>query len=195
VIPQRLVPARLLPLVLAALAVMAAVVLALLLARTGGLVLLVLVPAVAAGALYALQPLPVASLATAVVPPLITAGTALAVSGRWEWGALAIGVPGALSATAVICTYRTDIGPRLRGRTRAIGILAVHGAALATLPVLVAAAILPPACLLAVVPPAALLLPLARLLPRSSGDPVAATAMGVFLHAVLHVALAVTLAA
>jgi len=195
VLPRRLVPPRRLPVALAVLAVPAAAVLAVLFARTGGRILLVLLPAVAAGALYALQPVPAAAFATAVVPPLITAGTVLAVSGRWEWGAAAIGIPGALSAVGVIGTYRTDLWPGLRPRGRAIGVFAAHAAAIATLPVLVAAGIAPLPCLLATAPPAALLVPLARLLRRASEDPVPATAVGVFLHATLHVALAVTLAA
>ncbi|OHD70316.1 MAG: hypothetical protein A2177_04090 [Spirochaetes bacterium RBG_13_68_11] len=95
----------------------------------------------------------------------------------------------------MIGTYRTDLWPCLRPRGRAIGVLAAHAAAIATLPVLVAAGIAPLPSLLAMAPPAALLAPLARLLRRGTEDPVPATAVGGFLHATLHVALAVTLAA
>ena len=183
VIPPERLPASRLPLLLALIAAVGLAVLLYFTITVGIGVLMFLLAAGIIGALYVFSPFRYAFLYTAFIPPLISGGVYLAMTGRLEGVAFAVGVPITLISLAVIVGYRVMYGQTAaaRGRSRAV-VLSLYCLAGVNIVLYVPAGIYPGAGLLAVVPVAAFLWILGIVSAREKEDPVPATALGVMMH-------------
>jgi hypothetical protein len=211
VIPSsRLNPERI-PLVLLPIAVVGLAVLLYFTLVVGIEVLVFFVAAAAIGGLYVFSPFPYAFLSTSLIPPLISGGTYLALTGELEARAFWVGVPIAWISVAVILGYRVlfagtgreggpeNSDPAGAWRRREGIILAVYALAGVTLVVWVPAGILPVAALLALVPWAGCLVwillllrkPWSNAVRRSARVPV--TTVGVLMHILSSAVLALAL--
>lgn len=180
--PERLPPSRL-PLLLSPIAAVGLAVLLYFTITVGVGVLVFLLAAGIIGALYVFSPFRYAFLYTAFIPPLISGGVYLAMTGRFEGVAFAVGVPITLISLAVIIGYRVMYAQKAaaRGRSRAV-VLSLYCLAGVNIVLYVPAGIYPRAGLLAVVPVALFLWFLGRVCAREVEDPVPATALGVMMH-------------
>jgi hypothetical protein len=180
--PERL-PVSRIPLVLAP-AALVGLAAALYFSFTAGPGVLVFLAAAAViGALYVFSPFRYAFLYTAFLPPLISAGAYLAITGRIEGPAFAAGIPITLISLAVIVGYRVMYGQSgsARRRSRAV-VLALYCLAGINVVLYVPADIYPWAGLAAVVPIAVFLCLVGRVSTREKENPVPATALGVMMH-------------
>jgi len=146
-------------------------------------VLIFLAAAAVIGALYVFSPFQYAFLYTAFIPPLISAGAYLAITGRIEGLAFAAGIPITLISLAVIVGYRVMYGQSgsARRRSRAV-VLALYCLAGINVVLYVPADIYPWTGLAALVPIAVFLCLLGRVSTREREDPVPVTALGVMMH-------------
>ncbi len=180
--PERL-PVSRIPLVLAPVALIGLAA-ALYFTFTAGIgVLIFLAAAAVIGALYVFSPFQYAFLYTAFIPPLISAGAYLAITGRIEGLAFAAGIPITLISLAVIVGYRVMYGQSgsARRRSRAV-VLALYCLAGINVVLYVPADIYPWTGLAALVPIAVFLCLLGRVSTREREDPVPVTALGVMMH-------------
>jgi hypothetical protein len=218
--PARLKPQRI-PLLLLPVALVGLAVLLYFAFAVGAQVLLFFIAAAAIGWLYVWSPFPYAFLSTALIPPLISGGTYLALSGELAGRAFWSGLPAAWISVAVILGYRLpfsgagrrdapgDDGPG-GGSPRGSGkagagqrrrglVLAVYALAGAALALLVPSGVLPAAALLALLPWAGCLVWVLVLLWKPAGGDapgaalVPATAVGVLMHTLCSGALALAL--
>lgn len=183
VFPPESLPASRLPLLLAPIAAVGLAVLLYFTITVGVGVLMFLLAAGIIGALYVFSPFRYAFLYTAFIPPLISGGVYLAMTGRFEGVAFAVGVPITLISLAVIVGYRVMYAQKAaaRGRSRAV-VLSLYCLAGVNIVLYVPAGIYPRAGLLAVVPVAVFLWFLGSVSAREKEDPVPATALGVMMH-------------
>ena len=180
--PERLPPSRL-PLLLSPIAAVGLAVLLYFTITVGVGVLLFLLAAGIIGAFYVFSPFRYAFLYTAFIPPLISGGVYLAMTGRFEGVAFAVGVPITLISLAVIVGYRVMYAQKAatRVRSRAV-VLSLYCLAGVNIVLYVPAGIYPRAALLAVVPAAVFLWFLGSVSAREEENPVPATALGVMMH-------------
>lgn len=180
--PERL-PLSRIPLVLAPVALVALAVLLYFTFTLGIVVLMFLVAAGIIGALYVFSPFRYAFLYTALIPPLISGGAYLAITGRIEGLAFTAGVPITLISLAVIVGYRVmyEQSGSARRRSRAV-VLALYCLAGIIVVLYVPAHIYPAAGLAALVPIVVFLWLVGRVSTRVKHDPVPATALGVMMH-------------
>jgi hypothetical protein len=194
VLPPERLPVSRIPLVLAPIALVGLAVLLYFTIKVGIGVLVFLLAAALIGALYVFSPFRYAFLYTALIPPLISGGVYLAMTGELEGLAFAAGAPITLISLAVIVGYRVmygQTGPERR-RSRAV-VLALYCLAGIIVVVYVAAGVYPRAGLAAAVPIAAFLWPVGIVTDRERKDPVAATALGVLMHTSTCLVVAATL--
>jgi hypothetical protein len=180
--PERL-PASRIPLVLAPVAVIGLAVLLYFTITVGIGVLVFLLAAAVIGALYVFSPFRYAFLYTAFIPPLISGGVYLAMTGTLEGPAFAAGVPITLISLAVILGYRVmyeQTGSERR-RSRAV-VLALYCLAGINIILYVPAGVYPWAGLAAVIPIAVFVWLVGKWSVREKKDPVPATALGVMMH-------------
>ena len=180
--PERL-PASRIPLVLAPVAVIGLAVLLYFTITVGIGVLVFLAAAAVIGALYVFSPFRYAFLYTAFIPPLISGGVYLAMTGTLEGPAFAAGVPITLISLAVILGYRVmyeQTGSERR-RSRAV-VLALYCLAGINIILYVPAGVYPWAGLAAVIPIAVFVWLVGKWSRREKKDPVPATALGVMMH-------------
>jgi hypothetical protein len=158
VFSPELLPAKRLPLLIAPVAAIGLAVLLYFTITVGVGVLVFLLAAGIIGALYVFSPFRYAFLYTSLIPPLISAGVYLAMAGRLEGVAFAVGMPVTLISLAVIVGYRVMYARTgaARGRSRAV-VLSLYCLAGLSIVLYVPAGIYPGAGLLAVVPVAAFL--------------------------------------
>jgi hypothetical protein len=180
--PERL-PASRLPLLIAPVTAVGLAVLLYFTITVGIGVLVFLLAAGIIGALYVFSPFRYAFLYTAFIPPLISGGVYLAMTGRVVGVAFAAGVPITLISLAVIMGYRVVYAQAAaaRGRSRAI-VLSLYCLAAVIIVLYVPAGVYPGAGLLAVIPVAVFSWFLAGVSAREKEDPVPATALGVMMH-------------
>jgi MFS family permease len=180
--PERL-PFDRLPLVLAPIALIGLAVLLYFTITVGIGVLVFLAAAAIIGGLYVFSPFRYAFLYTAFIPPLISGGVYLAVTGKLEGQAFAAGVPITLISLAVILGYRVMYAKTGadRRRSRAV-VLALYCLAGLTIVLYVLAGVFPPAGLAAVIPVVGFLWPVGKWSIREKKDPVPVTALGVMMH-------------
>jgi len=190
---QRL-PASRLPLVLAPVALVGLAVLLYFTITVGIGVLVFLLAAGIIGALYVFSPFRYAFLYTAFIPPLISGGVYLAMTGRLNGLAFAVGVPITLISLAVIVGYRVmyEQAGAQRRRSRAV-VLALYCLAGINVVLYVPAAIYPKVGLAVVVPIAVFLWSVGKVSAREQKDPVPATALGVMMHTTTCLAIAAAL--
>jgi hypothetical protein len=154
-------------------------------------VLAFLLPAAAVGALYVFSPFPYAFLGTALVPPLVAGGVAFVLLGRAPPAAFLSALPVSLVSAGVILTYqvayRREAPPHW---ARALAVLLPYVLANALVAAFLLARVYPRSGFFALLP--AIVFPgwIARLLFNETRDPVPATAVGVFLHSTLCLAIA-----
>jgi hypothetical protein len=194
VIPPAILPPSRIPLVLVPIALIGLTVLVYFTITVGIAVLVFLAAAGIIGALYVFAPFRYAFLYTAFIPPLISGGVFLALTGRAEGVAFAAGLPITLISLAVILGYRVmyeRIGLQRR-RTRAV-VLAVYCLAGINVILYVVAGIYPWAGLAALLPIVLFFWLLVRVSEREKKDPVPATAVGVFMHTGTSLAIALAL--
>jgi hypothetical protein len=156
----------------------------------GPVVLAFLLPAAAVGALYVLSPFPYAFLGTALVPPLVAGGLSFVLTGRAPAACFLSALPVSLVSAGVILTYQVAYrGPR-RAVQRALPVLACYVLADFGVAALLLARVYPRSGYFALLP--AVVFPgwAARLLLTEPQDPVPATAVGVYLHSALCLAIA-----
>jgi hypothetical protein len=180
--PDRL-PVSRLPLVLALVALIGSAVLLYFTITVGIGVLIFLLAAAAIGALYVFSPFRYAFLYTAFIPPLISGGVYLAMTGMIEGLAFAVGVPITLISLAVIIGYRVmyqQAGAAQR-RSRAV-VLALYCLAGINVLLYVPAGIYPWAGLTALVPITVFLWLVGTVSTREKDNPVPVTALGVMMH-------------
>jgi hypothetical protein len=153
-------------------------------------VLAFLLPAAAVGALYVLSPFPYAFLGTALVPPLVAGGLSFVLTGRAPAACFLSALPVSLVSAGVILTYQVAYRGRRRALERALPVLACYVLADLGVAALLLARVYPPSGFFALLP--AVVFPgwAARLLLTESRDPVPATAVGVYLHSTLCLAIA-----
>lgn len=192
--PSRLPPARI-PLALAALALAGLAVMLYFALAVGPAVLLFFLAAALVGVLYVLEPFPGAFLSTAAIPPLISGGTALALSGAALPGSFLAGLPVAWVSAAVILGYRWAQGAEgPQGPARRGLVLSLFLAAGCQVLALWLAGVFPPAALAAI----PVILAFGGLAVwagrRRPADPVPATALGVLAHTLGSLVLAAALA-
>jgi hypothetical protein len=213
--PSRLNPERI-PLILLPIAVVGLAVLVYFALAVGIEMLVFFLAAAAIGALYVLSPFPYAFLSTSLIPPLISGGTYLALTGELRARAFWVGIPIAWISVAVILGYRLlftgggasgrpdDSDVERLWRRRKGSILAVYALAGVTIGAWVPAGILPVAALLALVPWAGCLCWMLMLLRERPGGMeersmeersarVPATAVGVLMHTLTSATLALAL--
>jgi hypothetical protein len=191
--PERLPASRIL-LVLAPVALIGLAVLLFFTITVGIGVLLFLLAAVLIGGLYVFSPFRYAFLYTAFIPPLVSGGAYLAMTGRMEGPAYAAGVPITLISLAVIIGYRVmfvQTGAQRR-RSRAV-VLALYCLAAVFVVLYVPAGIYPWAALAALVPIAGFLWLMLKASTQEKKNPVPATALGVMMHTTVCLALAAAL--
>jgi hypothetical protein len=190
-VAPRLPPAAI-PFVLLGLAAAGASALLYFVWTAGAGVLAFLLPAAAVGALYVFSLFPYAFLATALVPPLVAGGVAFILLGRAPAGSFLAALPVSLVSAGVILTYqvayRRERPPALWAR--ALVVLLPYVLADVAVALLLLARVYPRAGFFALLP--AIVFPgwAARLLLTDTRDPVPATAVGVFLHSALCLAIA-----
>lgn len=175
-------PSRI-PIVLVPVALVALAVLIYFTVTVGIGVLVFFVVAGIIGALYVLSPFGYAFLYTAFIPPLISGGVYLALTGKTEGVAFAAGLPITLISLAVILGYRImykRVGLQRR-RARAV-VLAVYCLAAINVILYAAAGIYPWAGLTALLPIVLFFWLFVNVSEREKTDPVPATAVGVFMH-------------
>jgi len=189
--PRRLPPAAI-PGVLLGLAAAGAAALLYFVLTVGAGVLAFLLPAAAVGALYVFSPFPYAFLATALVPPLVAGGVAFVLLGQAVPGAFLSALPVSLVSAGVILTYqvayRAKRPPALW--VRLLAVLLPYVLSDVAVALLLLARLYPRGGFFALLP--AVVFPgwAARLLLTETRDPVPATAVGVFLHSSLALAIA-----
>lgn len=189
--PRRLPPSAI-PGVLLGLAAAGAAALLYFVLTVGAGVLAFLLPAAAVGALYVFSPFPYAFLATALVPPLVAGGVAFVLLGHAAPGAFLSALPVSLVSAGVILTYqvayREKRPPALW--VRLLAVLLPYVLADVAVALLLLARLYPRGGFFALLP--AVVFPgwAARLLLTQKRDPVPATAVGVFLHSSLALAIA-----
>jgi hypothetical protein len=179
---DRLPPSRI-PLVLVPVACAALAVLVFFAVTVGFRVLLFLLAAGIVGALYVWSPFPWAFLGTAFIPPLISGGTYLALTGQTSGLAFAAGLPITCISVAVILGYRVMYQRRGAGRWRAwAAVLAAYclGGAISLL--YAAAGVYPRGGWTAALPVALLLPWTAIVCAREKESSIPATALGVVMH-------------
>jgi 1,4-dihydroxy-2-naphthoate octaprenyltransferase len=180
--PERL-PASRIPLVLAPVAFVGLAVLVYFTITVGIGVLVFLLAAAVIGALYVFSPFRYAFLYTAFIPPLISGGVYLAMTGKLEGLAFAAGVPITLISLAVILGYRVlyEHTGAERRRSRAV-VLALYCLAGINVALYVPAGVYPWTGLAAVVPIAVFVWLVGKWSAREKKDPVPVTALGVMMH-------------
>ena len=191
VLPARVLPPERVPLVLVPIALAGLGVLLYFTFTVGIGVLAFMLAAGLIGALYVFSPFDYAFLYTAFVPPLISGGVYLAMSGRLLGEAFAAGVPITLISLGVILGYRVMCVREAAAyrRSRAV-VLAVYGMAAVLVILYVPAGILPPSGLAALAPILGFSWLFARLSRRERRDAVPATAAGVLMHTATCLVLA-----
>lgn len=153
-------------------------------------VLAFLLPAAAVGALYLLSPFPYAFLGTALLPPLVAGGVAFVLTGSAPAACFLGALPVSLVSAGVILTYQVAYrGPR-PALGRALPVLLCYVLADVAVAALLLARVYPRSGYFALLP--AVVFPgwAARLLLTESRGPVPATAVGVYLHSTLCLAIA-----
>jgi hypothetical protein len=191
--PERL-PLSRIPLVLGPIAAIGLAVLLYFTITVGVGVLVFLLAAGIIGALYVFSPFRYAFLYTAFIPPLISGGVYLAMTGTMEGLAFAAGVPITLISLAVIVGYRVmyEQSGSERRRSRAV-VLALYCLAGINVALYIPAGIYPLAGLAAVVPIAIFIWLFGVISAREKKDPVPATALGVMMHTTTCLAIAAAL--
>jgi hypothetical protein len=156
----------------------------------GPAVLAFLVPAAAVGALYVFSPFPYAFLGTALVPPLVAGGVAYVLLGRAAAACFLSALPVSLVSAGVILTYQVAYRGRRPALARAFPALLCYVLADLLVAALLLIRVYPRSGFFALLP--AIVFPgwAARLLLSESRDPVPATAVGVYLHSGLCLAIA-----
>ena len=194
VFPPEHLPASRIPLILVPIALIGLAVLLYFTVTVGIGVLVFLFAAGLIGALYVFSPFRYAFLYTAFIPPLISGGVYLAMTGRLEGPAFAAAIPITLISLAVIVGYRLmyeQTGPERR-RSRA-AVLALYCLAGINVVLYVPAGIYPLAGLAAAVPIASFLWLVAMVSAREKKDPVPVTALGVMMHTTTCLVIAAAL--
>ena len=191
--PDRL-PVSRLPLVLALVALIALAVLLYFTITLGIGVLIFLLAAAVIRALYLFSPFRYAFLYTAFIPPLISGGVYLAMTGGLESSAFAVGIPITLISLAVIVGYRVMYrqAGHARRRSRAV-VLALYCLAGINVLLYVPAGIYPWAGLTALVPIAVFLWLVGTVSTGEKDNPVPATALGVMMYTTVCLAIAASL--
>jgi hypothetical protein len=153
-------------------------------------VLAFLLPAAAVGALYVFSPFPYAFLGTALVPPLVAGGVAFVLLGRAPAACFLSALPVCLVSAGVILTYQVAYRGGRPAWARALPVLLPYLLADVAVALLLMARVYPRSGFFALLP--AIVFPgwAARLLLTESRNPVPATAVGVFLHSTLCLAIA-----
>ena len=155
-------------------------------------VLAFLLPAASVGALYVFSPFPYAFLGTALVPPLVAGGVAFVLLGRASPASFLSALPVSLVSAGVILTYqvayRRERPPS--AWVRAMAVLLPYVLADVVVAALLLARVYPRSGYFALLPPIVFPGWAARLLLSETRDPVPATAVGVFLHGTLCLAIA-----
>ncbi len=153
-------------------------------------VLAFLLPAAAVGALYAFSPFPYAFLGTALVPPLVAGGVAFVLLGRAPGACFLSALPVSLASAGVILTYQEAYAGGRSAGARALTVLPAYVLANLAVAALLLKRVYPRSGFFALLP--AIVFPgwAARLLLFEASDPVPATAVGVFLHSTLCLAIA-----
>jgi hypothetical protein len=153
-------------------------------------VLAFLLPAAAVGLLYVFSPFPYAFLGTALVPPLVAGGVAFVLLGRAPAACFLSALPVSLVSAGVILTYRVAYRGQRPALARAFPALLPYVLADLLVAALLLARVYPRSGFFALLP--AIVFPgwAARLLLTESRDPVPATAVGVYLHSSLCLAIA-----
>jgi hypothetical protein len=191
--PSLLDPARL-PLILIPVGLVALAVLLYFTFAAGLEVLLLVAAAGIISVLYLLSPFPYAFLSTALLPPLISGGTYLALTGTAAAVAFLAGAPVAWISLGVILVYRVlyaSTGSKYR-RTRRL-LVVVFALSGFNIAVFVPLGIYPPLVLTALFPVVLLLILFARLTRSLKSDPIPATAAGVFMHTLASLLIALSL--
>jgi hypothetical protein len=188
-VAARLRPAAI-PRVLLALAAAGLAALLYFVISVGPGVLAFLLPAAAVGVLYVFSPFPYAFLGTALVPPLVAGGVAYVLLGRTPAACFLSALPVSLVSAGVILTYQVAYRGGRPAWTRALPVLLPYLLADVAVAALLLARVYPRLGFFALLP--AIVFPgwAARLLLTESRDPVPATAVGVFLHSTLCLAIA-----
>jgi hypothetical protein len=106
VAPGHLLSAKGIPFAMGAVGIIGASVLLYFTISVGIPILIFLLIAFAIGALYLFPPFPYAYLSTSLLPPILTGGVCLALTGKVDFTAFLIGLPITWIAVAVILTYR-----------------------------------------------------------------------------------------
>jgi hypothetical protein len=176
-------PAGRLPLLLIPVALVGLAVLVYFTITVGIGVLVFLLAAGLIGALYVFSPFRYSFLYTAFIPPLISGGVYLAMTGKLEGLAFAAGVPITLISLAVIVGYRVMYEQEgfERRRSRAV-VLALYCLAGINIVLYVPAGVYPWPGLAAVVPITVFVWLVGKWSTREKEDPVPATALGVMMH-------------
>ncbi|UCF97505.1 MAG: hypothetical protein JSV89_20380 [Spirochaetaceae bacterium] len=176
-------PASRIPLLLAPIALIGLGVLIYFTVTVGIGVLLFLLAAGIIGALYVYSPFRYAFLYTAFIPPLISGGVYLALTGKLEGLAFAAGVPITLISLGVIVGYRVmyEREGLKRRRSRAV-VLALFCLAGINVLLYVPAGIFPWIGLAAVIPLFFFTWMIGTVSVRERKDSVPATALGVMMH-------------
>jgi 1,4-dihydroxy-2-naphthoate octaprenyltransferase len=190
---DRLPPSRI-PVVIAPIALIGLAALVYFTITVGIGVLVFLLAAGIIGALYVFSPFRYAFLYTSLIPPLISGGVYLAMSGQIVGQAFAVGLPVTLISLAVILGYRVMYGREGHERRRARAVvLAIYCLAGIIVILYVAVGIYPWAGLTVLVPVVAFLCLVGTTTVRERKDPVPATALGVMMHTSTCLAIAVVL--
>jgi hypothetical protein len=194
VCPTGRLPASRIPVVLVPVASAALAVLVFFTLTVGFYLLLFLLAAGIVGALYVWSPFRWAFLGTAFIPPLISGGTYLALTGEASGLAFAAAVPITFISLAVILGYRVMYERRGAGRRRAwAAVLAAYSLAGINVVLYAATGVYPRSGWAAALPVALLLPWTAIVCAREKDNPIPATALGVLMHSATSVASAVVL--
>lgn len=197
VLPESLLPGRLIPLAAVLVGLAGLGVLVYFVSTVGFGILALMALALAIGALYLFPFFPYAYLSTALLPPILSGGVYLALTGQFDAPAFASGLPVTWIAAAVIFSYRVlyvegrEYAPARRGLVVAFYLLGVLDIA-----ALVLAGVYPLAALAAGLAVLGGLILLWRVLRQPPPDAVPATTVGVLIHtaACLIIAAALWLA-
>ncbi len=106
VLSERLFPFKRIPIVMAIAGIIGLTILIYFAAESGWRMVMLLLLAVGIGALYLKPPFPYAFLSTALLPPIISGGAYLAMSGVTDFYAFLAGLPVAWISVGVILNYR-----------------------------------------------------------------------------------------
>jgi hypothetical protein len=194
VFSPKILPASRFPLVLAPLALIGLAVLIYFTVTVGIGVLLFLLAAGIIGALYVFSPFRYAFLYTALIPPLISGGVYLAMTGTVYGTAFAAGLPITSISLAVILGYRVmyEREGTERKRSRAV-VLALYCLAGLIVALYIPAGIYPWTGLTALIPIVVCLVMVAIVSEREKKNSIPVTALGVMMHTGTCLALAVAL--